>query len=105
MQRLPKLRGFKSHRTKPENVFTDDLSALSGVIDNQAVADAGLVSNAFVTVKVLKRGDVSKKLSIKLQSISVTALEAVEAAGGSFEKTDRQSRPKSAKKSADAEAK
>ena len=76
MQRLPKLRGFKSHRTKPENVFTDDLSALSGVIDNQAVADAGLVSNAFVTVKVLKRGDVSKKLSIKLQSISVTALEA-----------------------------
>jgi large subunit ribosomal protein L15 len=29
MQRLPKLRGFKSHKTKHENIFTDQLARLS----------------------------------------------------------------------------
>jgi large subunit ribosomal protein L15 len=101
MQRLPKLRGFKSHKTKPENVFTDQLAALGAMVDNQKLAEAGLVSNAYVSVKLLKRGELSKKVTVKLQAASATAVEAVEAAGGSFEVTTRLSRPQtSAKKAA-----
>lgn len=99
MQRLPKLRGFKSHKVKHENVFTSQLEQFSGkVIDNQLLADNNLVTNAYVAVKLLKRGDLTKKVSVKLQAASATALEAVEAAGGTFEAVPRQGRPATAKK-------
>jgi large subunit ribosomal protein L15 len=100
MQRLPKLRGFKSHKTKHENVFTDQLAALGATVDNQKLADAGLVPSAYVPVKLLKRGELSKKVTVKLQAASATAVEAVEAAGGSFEATIRLGRPQTSTKKA-----
>jgi large subunit ribosomal protein L15 len=101
MQKLPKLPGFRSHRVKHENVFTDQLSALGATVDNAKLAEAGLVSNAHVSVKLLKRGDLSKKVTVKLQSAINTAVVAVEAAGGSFEKTARVGRPKTTEKKAE----
>ena len=101
MQRLPKLRGFKSHKVGHENIFTSDLEQFAGkVVDNDAIAKAGLVSNPFVSVKLLKRGDLKGEVTVKLQAVSATALEAVESAGGSFEKTVRQSRPTTSDKQA-----
>ena len=78
--------------------------AVGASVDNQKLADAGLVSNAYVSVKLLKRGDVSKKVTVKLQAASASAVESIEAAGGSFETTVRLSRPKTTtKKTADKE--
>src|SRR3954468_18778222 len=48
MQRLPKLHGFKSHKVRAENVFTDQLEALGATVDNQVLADNGLVSSPYV---------------------------------------------------------
>jgi large subunit ribosomal protein L15 len=94
MQRLPKLRGFKSHKTAPENVYTTDLEQFAGkTVDTTVLADAGLISNAYVAVKLLKDGDLTKKVTVKLQGASVSAAEAVQAAGGSFEKVERLGRP------------
>ncbi|MEJ0072969.1 MAG: 50S ribosomal protein L15 [Candidatus Saccharibacteria bacterium] len=93
MQRLPKLHGFTSHRTPAENVFTDQLDKLGAVVDNQVLADKGLVSSAYVTVKLLKRGDVTKKLTVNLQAASETAVEAIQKAGGEFTVTARTPRP------------
>ncbi|MEK7603320.1 MAG: 50S ribosomal protein L15, partial [Patescibacteria group bacterium] len=46
MQRLPKLRGFRSIKPKAENIFTDQLAQISGsTIDNFTVFDAGLISS------------------------------------------------------------
>ena len=43
IQRLPKLRGFTSHRTKPETVYTGQLQAVKGkVVGNNELAEAGL---------------------------------------------------------------
>jgi large subunit ribosomal protein L15 len=99
MQRLPKLRGFKSHKTKQDNIFTSDLEQFAGkVVDNQALVDAGLVANAFTSVKVLKRSELTKKVTVKLQAVSATALEAIEQAGGSFEQIARQGRPQTSTK-------
>jgi large subunit ribosomal protein L15 len=99
MQKLPKLPGFRSYRTKAENVFTGDLEQFAGkTVDTAVLADAGLISSAYVTVKLLKRGDLTKKVTVKLAGASSTAVEAVEKAGGSFEKVARQGRPVTSKK-------
>jgi large subunit ribosomal protein L15 len=97
MQRLPKLHGFKSHRVPAENVFTDQLGDLGATVDNQVLADKGLISSPYARVKLLMRGDVSKKVTVKLQSASKTAAEAVEKAGGSFTVTARPMRPETKK--------
>lgn len=96
-QRFPKLRGFRSHRTKAEIVYTDDLALLGATVTNEVVAEAGLVSSAHVRVKVLSRGDYKKKQTIKLQAASGSAVKAIETAGGSFTSTPRVGRPKTAK--------
>jgi large subunit ribosomal protein L15 len=69
------------------------------------LAGAGLVSNAYVGIKLLKRGDLTKKVTVKLPSASKTAVEALEAAGGSFEKTPRLGRPVTATKKTQKTAK
>ncbi|MCA9327760.1 50S ribosomal protein L15 [Candidatus Saccharibacteria bacterium] len=98
MQRLPKLRGFKSKRVRAENVFTDELAVVGTKVTKQTLADKGLVSSPFVRVKLLSRGDVSKKLTVELQAASVNAVEAIQKAGGTFNAVPRQMRPKQEKK-------
>lgn len=98
MQRLPKLPGFRSIRPKAETVFTGQLDALAPLADNFTVAQAGLVSSPYVRVKLITRGNVTKKVSVKLQAASETAVAAVQKAGGSFDKTPRVGRTKQEKK-------
>jgi large subunit ribosomal protein L15 len=99
MQKLPKLPGFKSHRVAPEEVYTGQLDQFSGkTVDTTALAAAGLISNPFVNVKLLVKGDVTKKVTVQLTHASEGAKAAVEAAGGSFEKVERMSRPKTSTK-------
>lgn len=84
-QRLPKLPGFTSHRAKTENVYTGQLDAFAGkTADNFTVAEAGLVSSPYVKVKLVAKGDVTKKVTVKLQGASENAVAAVQKAGGSF---------------------
>ena len=100
MQRLPKMRGFKSKRRQAVNVYTGQLEAVKGTVDNFSVFEAGLTSNPYDAVKLILRGDVSKKHSVKLQSGSKAAIEAVKKAGGTFDITPRPMRtPKKPAKS------
>jgi large subunit ribosomal protein L15 len=99
MQRLPKLGGFRSHKVKAEVVYTGELDQFAGkTIDNAVLAEAGLVTNAFVRVKLLDKGELTKKLDVKLQNASAGAIEVIQKAGGTFEKAGRAARPVSAKK-------
>jgi large subunit ribosomal protein L15 len=94
MQRLPKLRGFRSSKVAPEVVYTGQLDALTGkTVDNAALAEAKLVSNAFVSVKLVVKGEITKPKTVALQAASATAIAAIEKAGGSFVTADRQQRP------------
>lgn len=92
MMRLPKLRGFKSHRTPPEVIFSDELNALKGTVSNTHVFEAGLVSGPFVSVRVLGRGEVTSKVDVHLQGMSSSAKSSVIKAGGTFKKVDRPKR-------------
>ncbi len=90
VQRLPKLRGFQSHKTGLENVYTDQIDKLkSPVIDNNVLAKAGLISSAYVRVKIIQRGDLKKKTTVKLQNASTGAIKQIETAAGKFIVTER----------------
>lgn len=99
MQKLPKLPGFRSHRTPAETIYTGQLEQLKGAtVTAESLAEAGLISNAYVDVKLLVKGDLNKKVTVKLPAASARAIEAVQKAGGSFEKTGRLGRPKTSTK-------
>lgn len=99
MQRLPKLRGFRTFRPKAEVVYTGQLDAFGGKkVDNASLAEVGLVTSAFVAVKLILKGDVTKKVAVSLQGASEGAIAAVQKAGGSFEKVKVVARPASTKK-------
>jgi large subunit ribosomal protein L15 len=99
MKKLPKLPGFRSYRTPAENVYTGQLEQFGGkTVDALALADAKIISNPYVRVKLIVKGELTKKIAVKLPAASQAAIAAVESAGGSFETTARLSRPKTSTK-------
>lgn len=85
---VPKARGFKSLRTPAQVVYLDTLNNFEGTtVDNAALFEQGFVSTPFHTVKVITRGELSKALTVKVAGASKSSQEAIEKAGGSFEKT------------------
>lgn len=93
MQRLPKLPGFRSIRPKAETVYTGQLDAVGAKVNNQTLAEVGLVSSPYVRVKLIANGPVTKKCSVSLQAASASAIKAVQKAGGSFEVVPQVKRP------------
>lgn len=88
--RIPKLRGFTSHRPKTIEIYTGQLESVkSTVINNQSLTEAGLVSSPYTKIKLISNGDIKRKLSVKLQSASKEAIKQIEKAGGQFEKIDQ----------------
>lgn len=93
VQRLPKLPGFRSNRTKPENINTTQLNKLNITkVDNFSLFDAGLVSSPHVKVKLLYKDPLAKKLDIRIQSASARAIAEIEKTGGSFTQTPQVGR-------------
>ena len=98
--RIPKLRGFTSHRPKAVNVYTGQLDAIGKTtIDTTVLAEAGLIENPHVKVKLVQKGETKKNLTVKLPFASQNAVASLEAKGGSFEKVEQLKRPASQKKS------
>lgn len=99
MQRLPKLRGFTSHRTKSQTVYTGQINALKDTtIDVPTLAKHGLVATDHDSVKLVVKGDVTRKMTVKLGAASANAVAMIQKAGGSFTATERIARPAKSKK-------
>ena len=83
-RRLPK-RGFKSHALKYNAEITlADLQKLAlAEVDMLALKQAGLVRDMIKTVKVIKSGELSTKVTLKGVGATAGAKAAIEAAGGS----------------------
>jgi len=104
MQKLPKLPGFRSHRPKLETIYTGQLEQFAGkTVDTNILAAAHLISNPYVKVKLIVKGELTKKVAVKLTKASAPAIVAIQKAGGSFEATARLGRPKTSTKKADTE--
>jgi large subunit ribosomal protein L15 len=86
VQAIPKARGFKSLRTPAQVVYLDHLNAFAGkTVDNFALFEAGLVATPFHTVKIIARGELNEKVTLRVQGASASVKAAIEKAGGTFE--------------------
>ncbi len=104
VRRIPKKRGFKSLRVPAQVVYTDQLEVLAGkTADNMTLAEAGLITTPYHTVKVIIRGELTGKVAVKVQAASKGAQEAITKAGGSFTKTDVPTLPPSQRKKKEEE--
>lgn len=84
---IPKHRGFKSLRTPAQVVYLDHLNDFAGkTVDNMSLFENGYVSTPFHTVKVIARGELTAKVTLKVQGASKSVQEAIAKAGGTFEK-------------------
>src|ERR1041384_6960649 len=83
-RRLPK-RGFKSlARAVNAEVTLSELNQLTGdEIARLTLKAVGLVSEVAKSVKVIKAGEITRKVSIKGLGVTAGAKAAIEAAGGS----------------------
>ena len=92
--RIPKLRGFRSKRIPAYNLYTAQLDNIGKAsIDTKVLTDAGLIESPYIRVKLIGKGEVTKKVSVKLQAASKSAVKSIEKSGGSFEKVEQVKRP------------
>ncbi|MBU0766539.1 50S ribosomal protein L15 [Patescibacteria group bacterium] len=90
LMRQPKLGGFRNpNRVEFEVINLSDLEQLSaGSYDVAALKEAQLV-RAKNPIKILGRGEVTKKLELTVHAASKTAIAAIEKAGGKVEIVSR----------------
>ncbi len=85
---VPKARGFKSLRTPAQVVYLDHLNAFDGkTADNFTLFEEGYIGTPFHSVKVIARGELTAKVTLKVQAASASVKAAITKAGGAFEKT------------------
>lgn len=86
-RRMPK-RGFKNiNRKEYAIVNLSDLNKFEAgsEVDLNSLQEAGLVKKQLDSVKLLAKGELNVKLTVKVNKVSAAAKKAVEAAGGSVE--------------------
>ena len=86
-RRLPK-RGFN-------NIFAKEIVAINvdtlnrfedgAVVDAQAIRESGIIKDTRDGVKILGRGELTKKLTVKVSAFSESAKAKIEQAGGKAE--------------------
>jgi large subunit ribosomal protein L15 len=87
-RRLPHLKGFKNTRKEVFNIVNVsqlEVFDTDAVVDYEALLNKGLVMKKNARVKILGSGDFSKKLTIKADSFSKSAIEKINKAGGKAE--------------------
>ena len=83
--RLPKV-GFRSKlKTDTAEVFLYQLDKLEGDVDLAALRAAKLIPRIAKKAKIVKKGELSKKLVLKGLLVTAGARAAIEAAGGKIE--------------------
>ncbi len=86
-RRLPKI-GFNNIFRKEYNIVNLaqlDRFEADAVVDREALVAANLIKNTRKAVKVLGNGELTKKLTIKLDAFTASAKEKIEKAGGKAE--------------------
>ena len=86
-RRIPK-RGFVNiFATRYEAINVDQLGRFEdgAVVDEAAIVAAGLVKNTRDGIKILGRGELTKKLTVRVAAFSEGAKSKIEAAGGKAE--------------------
>lgn len=86
-RRLPK-RGFKNIWAKQfaeVNVETLNRFEDGTEVDAVALVEIGILKNVYDGIRILGNGEISKKLTVKAQGFTKSAVAKIEAAGGKTE--------------------
>ena len=86
-RRIPK-RGFNNiFASEYVSINVDVLNRFEdgAVVDAEAISKAGIVKNTRDGIKILGRGELTRKLTVVAAAFSATAKEKIEAAGGKAE--------------------
>ena len=86
-RRLPK-RGFKNIWAKQYaevNVETLNRFEDGAEVDAVALVESGILKNVLDGIRILGNGELKKKLTVKAQGFTKTAVQKIEAAGGKTE--------------------
>ncbi|HAN44207.1 MAG TPA: 50S ribosomal protein L15 [Ruminococcaceae bacterium] len=86
-RRIPK-RGFNNiFATKYAAINVEDLNRFEdgAVVDAAAIKSSGIVKKTFDGIKILGRGELTKKLTVNAAAFSASAKEKIEKAGGKAE--------------------
>ena len=86
-RRLPK-RGFKNRNTKEiVSINLDELEKFENgtTVTVDTLVESGIVKNPRDGVKILGRGELTKKLNVQANAFSASAKEKIEALGGTAE--------------------
>jgi large subunit ribosomal protein L15 len=86
-RRIPK-RGFTNRNTK--EIIAINVEVLNRFEDGATVTvnsfiEAGIIKNPRDGVKILGHGELTKKLNVKVNAFSATAIEKIQALGGNAE--------------------
>jgi large subunit ribosomal protein L15 len=87
--RVPKLRGFTNPFRVEYQAINLDVIEESGLdeISPESLYAKGLVSKSSL-VKILGRGELTRKVTVKAHAFSKSAAEAIESSGGQVERLD-----------------
>lgn len=94
VRRLPK-RGFTNKFKKEWSVVNlialeeSDKISDGAIVDKQLLLETGMIKKRSLPVKLLGKGQLKKKLTVKVDAYSASAREAVESAGGKAELTEK----------------
>ena len=86
-RKLPKRGFYNRFATVYSIVNVEALNAFEdgAVVDLEALTEKGIVRKEYDGLKVLGRGEITKKLTVKAKIFSASAKEKIEAAGGKVE--------------------
>ncbi|OGH93669.1 MAG: 50S ribosomal protein L15 [Candidatus Magasanikbacteria bacterium RIFOXYD2_FULL_41_14] len=85
MQATPKLAGFRSLNTKPDEIYLSDLEEKFNDGDKvtlETVREKKLIKTRVAAVKILGTGKLTKKLVVENIKCTKSATEAIKKAGG-----------------------
>lgn len=107
-RRLPKFGFVNVHRREFAEVKVGRLEGLSGLVDEAALRANGLVRGRWDGVVLIAGGELTSKLTVKVDRVTAGARAAVEKAGGTVEilpaPVTMYQKAKAAKKAAAAKA-
>lgn len=87
--RMPKLGGFKNRNRVEFAVVNvsrlEDLYAAGDTVDVDSLFEKGVIKSKTTPVKVLGDGELTKKLTVKIDKVSGPARAKIEAAGGTVD--------------------
>lgn len=85
IRRLPKVRGFKNpNRVAYQVINVSQLNVFESgeTVDIVAFYEKGLITRKTLPIKLLADGELTKKLTVKVDAASKSATEKIEAKGG-----------------------